>query len=238
MAKKYTRKQLTEAIAYWKNKLKALNEADDTADDADEEGKSDGKDLSVSEETVEKKAEANPIGNFDISARMHRLHNGARNKVKKELGSFLTKFKMGDVGTVLVENSCDVDGYFEMPQEGDKMVITIKVDVDKAKVKGLHKMIALMKEDDEELMKVGFLKDLWNGIKSTGSAMAKTAKEKIDVANEKLKKNIGLTAVRKYVEAFCGKGLAEKVSLKNVMIGQEEEGDGAQITFAAALNIK
>ena len=99
MAKKYTRKQLTEAIAYWKNKLKALNEADDTADDADEEGKSDGKDLSVSEETVEKKAEANPIGNFDISARMHRLHNGARNKVKKELGSFLTKFKMGDVGT-------------------------------------------------------------------------------------------------------------------------------------------
>ena len=246
MARKYTRKQLVEAIAYWKNKLRTIDEADETDDTGDKEaGKeadtaSEGgdKDLAVSEETVEKKAEANPIGVFDISARMHRLHNGARNKVRKELGSFLTKFKMGNVGTVMVENSCDVDGYFEMPKEGDKMVVTVKVEVEKAKVKGFHKMIALMKENDKELMKEGFLKDLWTGIKMTGSAMAKTAKEKIDVANEKLKKNIGLAAIKRYVEAFCGKALAEKVSLKNVMIGQSEEGDGAQITFAAALNIK
>jgi hypothetical protein len=257
--KKYTKEQLQEAISYWKNKLKALNEADETEeggkkDDeeeaAEEEDESGGAVKTVDEDSVEAKAKANPVGDFDLAARMHRLHRGASKKVVTELGKFLNKYKAADNTAIQIENSCDDGDHFEMPAEGDQMVVTIKVDVDQAHVKGFRKMIALMKENDEEIMNEGFLSDMWKGFKKgagelkkvgdeTIAAMGKTAQEKINNANEKLKKQVGMSAMKMYFASFCGKKLSEKVSLKNIAIGQDEDGtEGAQITFACSVNIK
>jgi hypothetical protein len=137
--KKYTKEQLQEAISYWKNKLKALNEADETEeggkkDDeeeaAEEEDEGGGAVKTVDEDSVEAKAKANPVGDFDLAARMHRLHRGASKKVVTELGKFLNKYKAADNTAIQIENSCDDGDHFEMPAEGDQMVVTIKVDVD------------------------------------------------------------------------------------------------------------
>ena len=136
-SKKYTKKQLQEAISYWKNKLKALNEAEEdgkkeedeeTAEEEDEGGG--GAVKTVDEDSVEAKAKSNPVGDFDLAARMHRLHRGASKKVVAELGKFLNKYKAADNTAIQIENSCDDGDHFEMPAEGDQMVVTIKVDVD------------------------------------------------------------------------------------------------------------
>ena len=253
MKTRYTRKQLKEAIAYWKGKLAKLNEEDE-GDTATEDG-GDGKAIDAfmaDEETVQKKAESNPVGVFDLNARMHRLHIGASNKVKKALEKFLNKYNVDASGKqVLITNSCDPDnGGWEMPKEGDKMVITVQVSIDRASVKGFRKMVALMKENDEEFLNEGFWGDLWSGftkgaaeLKKVGGEtiekMGKTAAEKIKNANEKLKKQIGLTAIRMYTESFCGKALAGRVGLDNIQIGQDDETkEDGEITFAAAFDIK
>lgn len=254
--KKYTKEQLQEAVSYWKNKLKALDEAEEEGkeeggkEEEEETTEEEGDVKTVDEDSVEAKAKATPVGDFDLAARMHRLHRGASKKVVAELGKFLNKYKAADNTAVQIENSCDDGDHFEMPAEGDQMVVTIKVDVDQAHVKGFRKMIALMKEGDEEIMNEGFLSDMWTGFKKGASelkkvggetidAMGKTAQEKIKNANEKLKKQVGMSAMKMYFASFCGKKLSEKVSLKNIAIGQDEDGtEGAQITFACAVNIK
>ena len=284
-SKKYTKKQLQEAISYWKNKLKALNEAEENKAEenkaeenkaeenkaeenkaeenkAEENKAEENKETSqkaddvsgavktVDEDQVQAKAKSNPVGDFDLAARMHRLHRGASKKVVTELGKFLNKYNAANHTGIQIENSCDDGDYFKMPAEGDQMVVTIKVDVDQAHVKGFRKMIALMKENDEEIMNEGFLRDLWNGFKKGAgelkkvggkaiAAMGKTAQEKINNANEKLKKQVGMAAMKMYFASFCGKRLSQKVSLKNIAIGQDEDGTkGAQITFACSVNIK
>lgn len=51
--------------------------------------------------------------------------------------------------------------------------------------------------------------------------MGYTAKEKLEVAHEKLKKNIGIEAMRTYVAAFYGKKLGDMVSLKNIAMNKD-----------------
>ena len=255
---KYTRRQLLEAISYWKNRLRELNEENEGDASAEKpaaekpaaEGKS-ADAFTVDPEKTEAKAEAKPVGVFDINARMHRLHLGASNKVKKALEKFLNKYDIKSEGKpVKVENSCDNGNAWNMPKEGDKMLITITVSLDRASVKGFRKMVALMKENDREFLNEGFWGDLWRGFKKgaeelkkvggeTVQKMGDTAKEKVINANEKLRRQIGLVAVRMYTEAFCGKALAAEVDEDNIQVGQDnDEKKGGVITFAASFDIR
>ena len=208
-------------------------------DAADEKA---AKEIVNTKETVEV-----PVGDFNINTRMHRLHNGAVTKVKQNLGQFLNKQKAGSPETVVVTNSCDKNGKFEMPDDG-KMYITIAVKLDKTQITGFRKMVALMKENDMQLeegffgdLVAGFKKGakaLGNAAKETAAAMGKSASEKLKTAHEKLKKNIGVEAMRTYVTAFCGKALGDRVSLKNIAMNEDEDGtEGAEITFKCLINI-
>lgn len=225
---------------------------------AEAEVKPDKKDDAAAKEIVAKKEEVETaVGDFNINARLHRIHNGAVNKVKQNLGQFLNKQKAGSPETVIVTNSCDHDTTFEVPEDG-KMYVTIAVKLDKTQITGFRKMVALMKENEDEFfescnegeLNEGFFSDFVAGLKKgakalgdaakeTAAKMGDTAKEKLEVAHEKLKKNIGIEAMRTYVTAFCGKKLGDMVSLKNIAMNEDEEGtEGAEITFKCLINIK
>lgn len=212
--------------------------------------KADAKDEAAAKELIDtKETVETAVGDFNINTRLHRIHNGAVKQVREKLGQFLLKQKAGSPETVLVTNSCDKDGRFEMPDDG-KMYITVAVKLDKAQLTGFGKMVALMKEADDSQLNEGFWGDLASGFKNaasalgkaakdTAAAMGKTAKEKLEAAHEKLKKNIGVEALRTYVTAFCGKKLGDAVSLKNIAMNEDEEGtEGAEITFKCLINIK
>lgn len=210
------------------------------------------KEIIAKEETVE-----TPVGDFNINARLHRIHNGAVNKVKQNLGQFLSKQKAGSPETVIVTNSCDKDSTFEMPDNG-KMYVTVAVKLDKTQITGFRKMVALMKENEEAFfdscnegeLNEGFFSDFVAGLKKgaqalgdaakeTAAKMGDTAKEKLESAHAKLKKNIGIEAMRTYITAFCGKKLGDMVSLKNIAMNEDEQGtEGAEITFKCLINVK
>lgn len=213
--------------------------------------KPDAKDKAAAEELVSKEEKIEkPIGDFNINTRLYRIHNGAVRQVREKLGQFLLKQKAGSPETVIATNSCVKEGRFEIPEDG-KMTVTVAVKLDKAQLSGFGKMIALMKEqEDAGILDEGFFGDLVAGFKKgakafadvskeTISKMGETAKDKLETAHEKLKKNIGVESLKTYVTAFCGKKLGEAVNLKNISMNQDEEGtDGAEITFSCLINVK
>ena len=188
------------------------------------------------------------IGEFDIFARLYRVHLGAAQHVKEVLGQFLQKQKAGSPNSVIVRNSCIADRTFKMPSDG-KMHVEVAVKLDATQLTAFGKMVALMKEDelDEDAK---FIKDIWAGIKqgakSLGKAasdtfdkMGNTAKEKLQTAHERLKKNIGIAAIKEYVQRFCGKALADNVSLKNIAMNQDDESvEGAELVFSCVVDVK
>lgn len=248
MAKRYTRQHIKEALSYWKKELKKLDEAasdhgadDDNKDDdkKDDDAEIDVDDLGMVEgDDAESKARATPIGKFSLPAKFMRLHKGSEKLVKKGLTKLLNKYKAidGD-NAVSIENSRVGDDDTFNIEGDDPMVITVKVQIDRAKVKGFRKLLAIVKEDEEiEQIDEG---EIWNaifkGVADTAKGVNAAAKKKIDAANEELKKKIGLAAVQTYLKNFCGRKLAEKATLKNVFIGADPEGDGAEYTFCAAV---
>lgn len=261
MKKQYTKKQIEESIAYWKNIL--LEADDDKTPSSDDKHEADSTDQPKADEADKKAADSiidiketaeTPIGEFNIWTRMYRLHNGAVSRVRKNLGQFLQKQKAGSPETVVVTNSCVKENTFEAPKDG-KMYVTITVKLDKAQLTGFRKMVALMKESrfydsyNQEMLNEGFFSDFVAGLKQsakalgkvakdTATAMGKTAEQKLKTAHERLKKNIGVEAMRTYVTAFCGKKLGDKVSLKNIAMNEDEEGtESAEITFKSLITI-
>ena len=227
-------------------------------EDKGEAPKADKKEEAAAKELIDKKEEVEvAVGDFDINARLHRIHNAAVNKVKQNLGQFLNKQKAGSPETVIVKNSCDKESTFQMPDDG-KMYVTVAVKLDKTQITGFRKMVALMKENEAEFFETmnedelneGFFGDFVAGLKKGVSAlgdaaketvakMGETAREKLESAHNKLKKNIGVEAMRTYVTAFCGKKLGDLVSLKNISMNEDEEGtEGAEITFKCLINVK
>jgi hypothetical protein len=97
------------------------------------------------ENKVENKAKSTPVGVFNPTKRFYRMHLHAEKVVKEKLGKLLNKSKMGDGNSVVIENSAIEDGDFNM--DADEILITVKVQIDKAKVQGFRKFIAVLKED-------------------------------------------------------------------------------------------
>lgn len=260
--KRYSKAQIAKALTFWNKKLvESLNEEDKpdadgveddvkTGDDDEtdgEEGKSRNKGegpkveapKEKDEDQLKAEAKAKPLPvSFGMATRMHRLHNGAAKKVRNELQTFLQKYKASENGSVQIFNSCDNDGSFKIPEPGDIMYVTINISIDKAHVKGFSKMVALMKENDEDFLNEGFFKDLWNGVKSTAGAMKQTADKKIVDANAVLKKNIAFKAIHMYLMSFCGKAVADSLTMKNIMVGGDPEGtEDGRLIFVAAVKI-
>lgn len=192
-----------------------------------------------SADSIEDDAVKNPVGKLTVSGRFHRLHIGSRNLVQKKLAELLNKYKaLSDDNAVVVENSRDPDDEGFNIDGDDPMVITVRVQIDRAHVKGLRKLMAVLKEDDEiEKLDEG---EIWSaifkGIANMAHGVSSAAKTKIADANEALKKKIGVTAIQSYLMNFGGKKLAQRANLKNVFITADEEGDGAEYTICAAVN--
>ena len=182
--KSYTMAEIREAIAYWKGRLASLNESDGGEGDADSDEDSSSVGL-PDEDKVEDKAKASPVGAFNPTKRFYRMHLHAEKVVKEKLGKLLNKSKLGDGNSVVIENSAIDDGNFNM--DTDNILITIKVQIDKAKVKGFRKFLAVIKEEDvhdPDRVDEGLLGALFKGIADTASGVKKAGQEKIAAANE------------------------------------------------------
>lgn len=243
--KTYTTSRIREAIAYWKGRLASLNEADegegDADDDADAEDDADGGLPGIpDEDKVEDKAKSAPVGVFNPTKRFYRMHLHAEKVVKEKLGKLLNKSKLGDGNSVVIENSAVDDGDFDM--SADNILITIKVQVDKAKVKGFRKFLAVIKEEDvhdPDRVDEGLLGALFKGLGDTAKGVGKAAQEKIATANEQLKQRVGVAAMQEYFNAFFGKLLAKKITPKNVFAGADEEGTaGAEFVYCSSVTLK
>ena len=245
--------EIREAIAYWKGRLASLNEAggdeiDDDIINPDDDEDSKGGDVDTKkfslpdEDSVESKAKASPVGVFNPAKRFYRIHMRADKVVKEKLGKLLNKSKLGDLNSVIIENSAvDTDnGTFDM--NATEMVVTIRVLVEKAKVQGFRKFMAVLKEEEiknPEMIDEGKIwSAIFKGIADTAKGINKAAQEKIADANEKLKMQIGVTSMQEYFNAFFGKILANKLSPKNVFAGIDEEGTEAQFVYCASVKMK
>lgn len=243
--KSYTMAEIREAIAYWKGRLASLNESDD-GDGADDGGEGDADpdegDGGVGlpdEDKVEDKAKSSPVGAFNPTKRFYRMHLHAEKVVKEKLGKLLNKSKLGDGNSVVIENSAIEDGNFNM--DADNILITIKVQIDKAKVKGFRKFLAVIKEEDvhdPDRVDEGLLGALFKGIADTAKGVKKAGQEKIAAANEQLKQRVGVAAMQEYFNAFFGKLLAKKITPKNVFAGADEEGTaGAEFIYCSSVTL-
>ena len=159
---KRTRRQIKEALAYWKKQLRKLNEetGGDGTDGKNSEGgensenseggenpENDVDDDNNNIEFEEKDAKAPAaFAKFNPMSRIVRLHNAAVKKVQKLVADkFLNKWKAGDAQSILIENSAiDTDAQTFEYKKGNTMVITMSVSIDKAKVKGFRKMMAVL----------------------------------------------------------------------------------------------
>jgi hypothetical protein len=235
--------EIREAIAYWKGRLASLNEAgadereEDDVDDDDDGSGSGGVGL-PDEDKVEDKAKASPVGAFNPMKRFYRMHLHAEKVVKEKLGKLLNKSKLGDGNSVVIENSAISDGDFDI--DTDNVLITIKVQIDKAKVKGFRKFLAVIKEADvhnPDRVDEGLLGALFKGLGDTAKGVKKAADEKVAAANEQLKQRVGVAAMQEYFNAFFGKLLAKKITPKNVFAGAEEEGAGASFIYCSSVTL-
>ena len=118
-------------------------------------------------------------------------------------------------------------------------IVTIKVTVEKAQLKGLRKLFAALFEDEHVFDGLSEGK-IWDAIKAGFKGVKDAAGvEKIADANEKLRQNIGVPAMQEYFQAFFGKILAAKVTKKNVFAGGDDKSvEGAEFVYCAAVNIK
>ena len=248
--KSYTMAEIREAIAYWKGRLASLNESDggegdaesdedDVVDDVSDKGGGVGL---PDEDKVEDKAKASPVGAFNFTKRFYRMHLHAEKVVKEKLGKLLNKSKLGDPNSVVIENSAvdESSGLFNMDVEN--ILITIKVQIDKAKVKGFRKFLAVIKEDDvhnPDMVDEGLLSALFKGLGDTAKGVKKEGQKKIATANEELKNRVGVAAMQEYFNAFFGKLLARKITTKNVFAGADEKGpNGAYFIYCSSVTIK
>ena len=237
----YTMSEIREAIAYWKGRLASLNESDGGEGRADGDVVNSGSDsIGIpDEDKVEDKAKASPVGAFNPTKRFYRMHLHAEKVVKEKLGKLLNKSKLGDGNSIVIENSAVDDGNFNM--DVDNILITIKVQIDKAKVKGFRKFLAVIKEEDvhnPDRVDEGLLSALFQGIADTAKGVKKAGQEKIAAANEQLKQRVGVAAMQEYFNAFFGKLLAKKITPKNVFAGADEEGTaGAEFIYCSSVTL-
>ena len=231
--KSYTMAEIREAIAYWKGRLASLNEAEEEADDDDDESPDDDAETSgevglPDEDKVEDKAVAAPVGVFNPTKRFYRMHLHAEKVVKQKLAKLLHSKGLKEIedSNIVIENSAVEDGDFDMT--ADNVLVTVKVSIDKAQVKGFRKFLAVLKEEDggQAMGEIdeGLLSALFKGLADTARGVKKAADDKIAAANEKLKQVVGVAAMQEYFNAFFGKILAKKVTPKNVFAGADEPG--------------
>ena len=185
----------------------------------------------ASTEAAASKAASAPIGEMNIFDRLRRLHNATVINVQKKLAQFLGFAKSEDV---IVENSCVENGKFALPDDG-MMAVTVKVRVNDANRKGFKKFVAgVFGKALNEGVVGDFFGGLWKGTKDASKAVAAGAKEgaqkaaktyqdNIKKVNEEMKVRIGVAAIQEYVQRFCGKALAKKVSASNIQSAVDEE---------------
>ena len=256
---KRTRSQVKEALAYWKKQLRKLNEGlygeedEEKGDGADPKGdgdKSEEPDPEEEDDPEFKEKDAKDpaaFAKFNPMKRIVRLHNAAKRKVAKLVSDkFLNKWKAGSEKSVVFKNSAidDDEQTFEY-EKGGTMVITMTVSIDKAKVKGFRKMMAvLLKEStfkrlDSEARRLD--EGIWDIFKSAVGSAAKTAKvkagEAIDRANNELKEKVGMFGIQEYVRRLCGKDIMEKLRAKSIEIGYDEadEKEALEYVYKAAV---
>lgn len=258
--KKYTAKQISEAISFWSGKLARMTESteetdgeepvDEPVDEADsEEEAAKGPDVDPDEvglsddDEAEKKAEGKPIGTLNISTRMYRIHNSAVKKTTELLVSkFLNKNKLGDEESVLITNSAvDEDAGKLSLEDGGVMTIGLKVSIDKAHVKGFRKFMAVMLKEEEidadpDLVCEGLFGTLFAAGKAAGKEAVEKAKASVDAANEELKKRIGVAGLQEYVKRFAGIKLAKNV--KTVEPAVEEEGGEVRFGYYCSIAVE
>ena len=248
--KAYSTSEIREAIAYWKGRLASLNESGDETEEDDVEDDEDDVDTSggdsgemglPDEDSVESKAKASPVGVFNPTKRFYRMHLHAEKVVKEKLGKLLNKSKMGDGESVVIENSAIEDGDFDI--NADEITVTVKVLIDKAKVQGFRKFIAVLKEEELQnpdlIDEASLWGEIFKGVANTAKGVNKAAKEKIADANEQLKQRVGVTAMQEYFKAFFGMILAKKITPKCVFAGADEEGTaGAQFIYCSSVKLK
>lgn len=254
---KRTRRQIKEALAYWKKQLRKLNEglynedgegngsgADNNGGGGDGAGRGessgednsdpDGDDDDNGNDPEEKPAkDPDPFAKFNPMKRIVRLHNAAVKKVSKLVSDkFLNKWKAGDAESISIENSAiDTDEQTFDYEKGEKMVITMTVSIDKAKVKGFRKMLAVILKESTfkkldymskrlneglfDIIKGAFRGAIKGGAKEGGEAK----KAAIDQANKELKERIGVFGLHEYVRRVCGADIANKLKPKHIEIG-------------------
>lgn len=225
--KSYTMAEIREAIAYWKGRLASLNEEEEEEEKAETDVDVNGGIGLPDEDKVEDKAKASPVGAFNFTKRFYRMHLHAEKVVKEKLGKLLNKSKLGDGNSVVIENSAIDESSGQFNMDVKDILITIKVQIDKAKVKGFRKFLAVIKEEDvhdPDRVDEGLLGALFGGLADTGRRIKKAGQEKIAAANEQLKQRVGVAAMQEYFNAFFGKLLAKKITPKNVFAGADEEG--------------
>jgi len=242
----YDISEIREAIAYWTGRLASFNESDDEhiEPDVDADGKSAGADGGdkggglPDEKAVSGKAKSSPVGAFSPNRRFFRIHLAAVKKTKDKLAKLLrdSGLNLEDDTSIQVENSAIEDGDFN-PDVGTAL-ITIKIKIEKAQLKGLRKLFAALFEDKRAFDDIdeGKIWDaIWGGVKNVKAAGV----EKIADANEKLRQKIGVPAMYEYFNGFFGKILASKVTEKNVFAGGDDKSvSGAQFVYCAAVKIK
>lgn len=245
--KAYSTSEIREAIAYWKGRLASLNESDEEPDETPDEEDVDDGDSGVGgipdEDKVEDKAKASPVGAFNPTKRFYRMHLHAEKVVKQKLAKLLHSKGLKEIedSNIVIENSAIDDGDFDTTV--DNILVTVKVSIDKAQLKGFRKFLAVLKEEDGGAamgeIDEGLLSALFKGLADTAKGVKKAADEKVAAANEKLKQTVGVAAMQEYFNAFFGKILAKKVTLKNVFAGADEPNTvGAQFIYCASVTLK
>jgi hypothetical protein len=240
--------EIKEAIAYWRGRLASLNEAEEEDDDdeaTDKDVGGDG-DFGIPDgDKVEDKAKAAPVAVFNPLARFYRIHLRAERGVREKLAKLLHNKGLKGASTedIQITNSAIDEGSGTFNADEETAVVTIKVTIDKAKLKGFRKFLAAVTESDlsefERLDEASLLKSLFKGIADTAKGVGDAAKQKVADANEKLRQTIGVQAMQEYFKLLFGPTVAKKVTLKNVFSGADDEGAaGAQFVFCSAVTIK
>lgn len=208
MAKRYTTRQIEEALTYWKNKLQQLDESEEPIigeDDGEGEGEDDvaGNEKGTDELEVEKADDPTPFTTWNTSTRLVRAHKFAVKKtIEKLVSKLLNKAKIGEESVKLTNSLIDDDDGTGDFDSGNTMIVTLRVTIDEAHVKGFRKFMAvLLKEstfkelDAAKELNEGIFSTLANAIKAGAKEAGEKAKDSINKANKELEKKIGLAGL-------------------------------------------
>lgn len=248
MAKRYTSKHIQQALTYWRSKLNALNESTDEPNPLDEEdGEDDGEDGEDDGEDdelpIEDADEPDPFSEWNTGSRLARAHRAAVKKTVQLLNDKLLKKGNLGIDAVQIKNSLVDDdtmkGDFE---SGNKMVVTLRVTVDAAHVKGFRKFLAAVLKESTYTDLTRTAKRLDEGIldmmKAAYKAVGDEKQNAIDRANKELERKIGLAGLQEYFKLLCGTAVAKKLREIEPGLEKDDKENGVAFVYKAAVTIQ